>query len=91
MATLTAQATHDEAHSDDVVAKGAGRLSPVALGALVIVLSVIVMFALTYAMLLALTEVDPLPAFGFAVYCAAWLGLGFGAVFAGAIVFGRDH
>ena len=76
---------------DSPTAAGAGRLSPLALGATVMATSIVAMFLLTLAMILTLTNVSTLAGIGFAVYCASWLGPGFGAVFAGAIVFGRDH
>ncbi|MGI9613276.1 MAG: hypothetical protein ACR2QO_10225 [Acidimicrobiales bacterium] len=82
---------HDAAAVDVPTASGAGRLSPLALGATVMAISIVAMFVLSLIMILALTEVSTLAGVGFAVYCASWLGPGFGAVFAGAIVFGRDH
>ena len=78
-------------HVDAPTATGAGKLSPMTLGIAVMATSILIVFALTFAMILTLTSVGTLAAAGFAIYCASWLGPGFGAVFAGAIVFGREH
>jgi hypothetical protein len=94
MATTIQQPINAANHADKTEADAtteARHLSPWVQGIIVVAVCVVTMFLLTLALIVALTNVGTVPAIGFAVYCAAWLGLGFGAVFAGAIVFGRDH
>lgn len=53
--------------------------------------AIVLSLASTMAMVLLLTDVSVLAAFGFGVYCAFWLGGGFGTIFASAFMFGRGH
>ncbi|MDH3684283.1 MAG: hypothetical protein OEV40_30545 [Acidimicrobiia bacterium] len=62
-----------------------------AVGLSVFAASIVIVLGLTMAMALALTDVSVLAAFGFALFCAFWLGIGFGTIFGSAAVFGRDH
>jgi hypothetical protein len=55
------------------------------------VASIIAMLVLTMGMMLVLTDVSVLAAFGLGLYCAFWLGGGFGTIFGSASVFGGDH
>lgn len=58
---------------------------------LAMLVAVLVVQAGAMAMILLMTDVSLLAAFGFGAYCAFWLGGGFGTIFGSAIVFGRDH
>ncbi|MEM9653748.1 MAG: hypothetical protein AAGA65_16775 [Actinomycetota bacterium] len=51
----------------------------------------VVVLALTTSLAVVLTDIPFLAAFGFGLYCAFWLGGGFGLIAASAFLFGRDH
>lgn len=53
--------------------------------------AIVAVLGLSMAMMLFMTDVSVLAAFGFGLYCAFWLGIGFGTIFGSAAVFGRSH
>lgn len=67
------------------------RLSPMAVGLGVMAVAIVAVMAVTTALILVMTDVSFLAAIGFGLYCAFWLGIGFGTIFGSAAVFGRDH
>ncbi len=65
--------------------------SPARIALGVFTATLLLVFAATIVLVLALTAVPLVAAIGFAAFCAFWLGVGFGTIFASAAVFGRDH
>lgn len=76
--------------TEPVVASRHG-MAPAMVGILAMTASILVVLGATMAMALVMTDVSVLAAFGFGVYCAFWLGIGFGTILASALVFGREH
>ena len=70
--------------------RSAARRSPAVIGWSVFAATVVGVFLLTALSVLALTEVSVPAAVGFGLYCAFWLGIGFGTIFASALVFGHE-
>jgi hypothetical protein len=62
-----------------------------AIGFGVMAAAIVAVLGLSMAMMLFMTEISVLEAFGFGLYCAFWLGIGFGIIFGSAAVFGRSH
>ena len=60
-------------------------------GLVVMAVSIFAVLAITTAMMLAITDVSFAAALGLGLYCAFWLGIGFGTIFGAAAAFGRDH
>lgn len=52
--------------------------------------AIVAVLGLTTVMMLFMTDISVLAAFGFGLYCAFWLGIGFGIIFGSAAVFARD-
>ena len=67
------------------------RMAPAMVGMVAMTASILVVLSATMVMALVITDVSVLAAFGFGLYCAFWLGIGFGTILASALVFGREH
>lgn len=82
----------DRPEAKPVVPSGAAKTawSPATLGLGMFTASIVAAFGLTMALALALTSISIVAAFGFGLYCAFWLGIGFGTIFGAAAVFGHD-
>lgn len=53
--------------------------------------AIAIVLAATTTMMLVMTDVPLAAALGLGLYCAFWLGIGFGTIFGAAAAFGRDH
>lgn len=78
-----------EVVADESVSHDEGNAA--AAGWLVFAAAIVVVLGLTTAMMLVLTDVSLAAAVGIGLYCAFWLGIGFGIIFGSAVVFGRQH
>lgn len=81
-------APESDTESETVTSSGP---SAMAIGLGTMAVSILAVQGLTMLMMLVLTDVSVLAAFGLGLYCAFWLGIGFGTIFGSAMVFGREH
>lgn len=65
------------------------HLTPTVVGASAFTATVVGVLVLATLSILWLTDVSVLAAVGFGLYCAFWLGIGFGTIVASALVFGH--